>query len=111
MIGIAEIRRRTAFALLEDTIEVGDIVEARLETDLNDRGGGVYQLASSVTESDVYDIIGERTSSADLEETAEGSRSHACQIGYCVEADLLLEVLVDVVLDFADASAVWSDLD
>ena len=111
MIGVAEVGRGAPLALLEDAVEVGDIVEARLVTDLDHRHGGIDQEAGSVTETDVDDIVREGAARPDFEEPTEGGRSHASHIGDRRETHLLTEMLVDVVLHLTDAATVGRCLD
>ena len=111
MIGVAEVGRGTALALLEDTVEVGDIVEARLVTDLHHRHGGIDQEAGCIPEANVDDIIGERTPGPDLEEPAEGRGGHTCHVGHGRKTYLIAEMLVDVVLHLTDAATVGRCLD
>ena len=111
VIGVAEVGRGATLAFLEDSVEVGNVVEARLVADLDHRHGGIDQEAGSIAQTDVDDIVGEGATRPDLEESAEGGGGHASHVGDSREAHFLTEMLVDVVLHLADAATVGGRLD
>ena len=56
---LTELFRGTAFPLLEDTVEVGEIVETAVVADLADGVGGVDQQAGGIAQADVDDVVGD----------------------------------------------------
>ena len=56
-IELSELLGRAIFLLLEDTVEVGKIVETTFVADFGNGHGGVYQQAAGKTDADVNDII------------------------------------------------------
>ena len=111
MIVIAEGGRRTTLLLLEDTIEVADVVESAAIANLGHTGGRVYQQTGSVSQTDINHVVRNRLARTHTEETAEGSGRHSSNIGKRLQADLLLLVLVDILLDPTYTHALGSILD
>lgn len=95
----------TAFAL-EDAVEVGDVVETAAIADFLDGEHASGEHPGGVAEAGLDDIVGERAAGVELEEAAEGSRRHEDDLGHGLEADLLVEMLVDILLHLVDAARV-----
>lgn len=108
---VAEGCGRAAFLLLEDTVEIADVVEAALVADFCHVGGGVHQKAGSMTETDVYDVVRHGLACTHTEEAAEGGWRHASNVGERLQAYLVLEVGVYVLLHVADTLALGGVLD
>ena len=92
--------------LLEDTVEVGDVVEAAGVAYFGYRSCGAHKHLRRVTQAHIYHIVGDRSPCAQLEEAAEGCRGHSGKVGEVAEADVFLIMLVDVVLHLLDAPTV-----
>ena len=73
---IPELFRRTIFLFLKDTVEVREVIEAAVITNLRDGSLRVHQHAGGVTDTDIGDIVGEGLPGPQLEETAESGRGH-----------------------------------
>lgn len=65
---LAELRRCAAFAFLEDSVEVRDVVEAASVADLYYCHGRVCQQTGSMAEAHIDDILGYALACAQLEE-------------------------------------------
>ena len=102
----AELFGRTIFLLLENTVEVGQVVESALITDFGHGHGRVYQQAAGKTDTDIDDIIRKCLSGTELEETAERGRCHTYQVGHVLQTDFFPVIVIDVFLYLMDASAV-----
>ena len=76
MIVFAESSGRTTLLLLEDTVEVADIVETTVVTDVCHTVGGIYQLPGSMAQTYVDDVVGYRLAGLHTEVAAESSRRH-----------------------------------
>lgn len=72
-----EITRSDSAFGLEDTVEVGQIVETAFVTDFRDILGRIHQHPRSIAEPDVQNIVRQRLAGAHPEETAESGRAHA----------------------------------
>lgn len=57
MIAFTELAWRASFLFLEDAVEVAEIVESAIKTNLTDALGGIYQHAGCITQSQVDDIL------------------------------------------------------
>lgn len=57
VIVFAESGGRTTLLLLEDAVEVAEVVESAIKTNLTDALGGIYQHAGCITQSQVDDIL------------------------------------------------------
>ena len=64
------------FFFLKDTVEVREVIEAAVITNLRDGSLRVHQHAGGVTDTDIGDIVGEGLPCPQLEETAESGRGH-----------------------------------
>ena len=107
----AEFGRITPLALAELTIEVAQRVEAATVADLCNRVGGIHESARSIAQTDVQDIVREILARAVLEVAAEGCGRHADQVSQLLQADLVLIMLIDVVLDFQHTTALALQID
>ena len=105
MVVVAEGSRRTTFLLLEDAVEVADIVETATVADFSHTGMRIDKKAGSIAQADVDDVVRDGLACTSTEEAAEGSRCHAGYVGKCLEAYLLLEILVDMFLDSTNTAA------
>lgn len=81
VIVFAELSRRAAFLLLENTVEIAEIVETAIETNLTDRLGSINQHTGSIAQTKVDDILADVTPCMQLEELAESAWTHTSQIG------------------------------
>ena len=77
LVDLTELLGRTAFVLLEDTVEVGDVVESGVEAYVGDRRARTDEIAQGHVKTDADYIVGDRTACAKLEETAERRWRHA----------------------------------
>ena len=105
MVVVAESGRRTTFLLLEDAVEVADIVEAATVANLCHAGVCIDEQAGCIAETNVDDVIADRLSCTSTEEARESGWRHACDIGKRLQANLPLEVLVDMFLDGTNSTA------
>ena len=108
MVILAENGGRTPLLLLEDTVEIADIVEAAGVTNLCYAMRTVHQHSGGMPQADVYRVFRHRLVRVKVKEAAESRRRHACQTGQIVEADLPLEILIDILLHLAHPAAVVS---
>ena len=106
MIVFAELSRRAAFLLLENTVEIAEIVETAIGTNLTDRLGSINQHTGSIAQTKVDDILADVTPCMQLEEPAESAWTHTSQIGEHRQAQVVHIVLGYIVLYFQDATAV-----
>ena len=72
VIVFAESGGRTTLLLLEDTVEVADIVETTVITDVCHTVGGIYQLPGGMAQTYVDDVVGYRLAGLHTEVAAEG---------------------------------------
>lgn len=98
MVVVAEGRGGATLLLLEDAVEVADVVESALVAYLRHVDSAVHQEARGMAEPNVDDVVGDGLARPHPEETAEGGRRHAGDVGEGLKPDFLLEVLVDVFL-------------
>lgn len=94
---IPELLRRTAFLFLEDTVEIGYIVEPAVVTHIRYRHVGVQQFPRCIVKADVYDEVRHRTSRPSLEEPAVSRRCHLGQLSQGVEP-YLAHIIVDYIV-------------
>ena len=85
-----ELFGRAVFLFLKDTVEVREVIEAAVITNLRDGSLRVHQHAGGVTDTDIGDIVGEGLPGPQLEETAESGRGHTYEFSQQVQADILL---------------------
>ena len=105
MVVVAESRWRATFLFLEDAIEVADVVKATTVADLGHVGVGIDKQASGITETDVDDVVADSLARSGAEKARESGGSHACNICQSLQANLFLEVLVDVLFHGTNATA------
>lgn len=110
-VDFTEFGRGAALALAEDTVEVAQVVETAPEADFLDAVGGVHQLAGSIAQTDVDDILREALAGMLAEEAGERGRCHACYVGKSGQTYLVMIVLVDILLDLQHLAAVALDND
>ena len=67
MVILTELRGGTAFPLLEDAVEVAQVVETALETDLGNALRRVHQHTAGIAQSLLDDILAEVASGMELE--------------------------------------------
>ena len=108
---VAEGCRRTALLLLEDAVEVADVVEAAAVANLRHAGVCIDKQAGCIAQANVDDIVGHGLAGASAEEAAESCRGHSCDVGKCLETNLFLEVLVDMLFNGPDTTALGLVLD
>lgn len=105
MVVVAEGCRRTAFLLLEDAVEVADIIEAAAEAYLSHTGMCIDKQSGCIAQAGIDDVVADGLSCAGTEETAEGCRGHSGNVGECLQTNLALEVLVDVLFHSTHSAA------
>ena len=106
MIAFAELAWRASFLLLEDAVEVAEVVESAIKTNLTDALGGIYQHAGSITQTQVDDILRNISAGMELKETAERTAAHACKRGKLRQTEFIHIVLGDEILHLQDAPAI-----
>lgn len=106
VIVLAELRRSTTFLAFENTIEVGKVVETALETDLGNASRCIDEHASSITQTNVDDIVGEIATCVEFEETTEGAGTHTGNLSELRQTQFFGVVLRDEVLHFQNTARV-----
>ena len=110
MIIITEFGGTAALAFLEDTIEIAEVVEPATVTYLCYRLCTIDELAAGIAQTEVDDVVAEVTPRMELEEAAEGRSTHASDICYLRQADLVAVVLVNVGSHLLHTAAVARNL-
>ena len=103
---VAEVGGTTALTFLEEAIEVAHGVEARLIANLRHGVGGVHQQAGGMAQAHINDILIEVLAGALLEEAAEGRVGHAHHAGEHGQAQLVAEMLFNIVLHLQHAARI-----
>ena len=106
MVVFPEFRRAATLLFAENAVEITQIIEAAAITDLCNRVCAVNQHAARITQSHVNNIICQIPTCMQFEESAEGARTHTCDIRHIRQSDLVHIVLIDIVLHFQHPSAV-----
>ena len=105
MIVVSECCGRATFLLLEDAVEVADVVEAATIANLCHTGVSIDKQTSCITQTDVDDVVADSLARPCAEETRESSWRHSGNVGKSLQANLLLEVLVDMLFDGTNSTA------
>ena len=101
-----EFRGTTILTLAEDTVEITEVVETTMVTNLRDRVGTVNEQSAGMTQTQVDDIVAEVTTGVEFEEPAEGRVAHTGDVGNGRETDLFAEMGIDVTFHLLNTSAV-----
>ena len=97
---LPELFWRIILFLFENPVEIGKVVKATLESYLSNGVGGVNQHPDRISYADIEDVIHHRFTGTKLEEPAERYIRHPDQGGKVFHADRLLEMCVDVFVNF-----------
>ena len=95
---LAKLRWATAFILAEKAVEVAERVDSAAIAYLADAVRRVHKLSGSHAKAHLHDVVAKRLAGAELEEAAERRRRHAHEVSKFGKANLLSEVLADIVL-------------
>lgn len=95
---LAKLRGAATFILAEKAVEVAERVESAAIAYLADAVRRVHKLSGSHAKAHLHDVVAKRLAGAELEEAAERRRRHALEVSKFGKANLLSEVLADIVL-------------
>ena len=101
-----ELLGRTPFFALENAVEVRNVVETALKTDLGNRLGRIDQHTHRMTQTDLDQIIREIFPRPLGEKTAECRGTHPYKLGQLCKTYLLIIIAVDIGIDLLHAAAV-----
>ena len=74
MVILTEFRRTTTFALLENTIEITEIVEAAIKTDFGYRMRAINKHSTGITQTLINNILTKISTRVEFEETGSSGR-------------------------------------
>lgn len=90
----SELTGRAILGLFKDPVEVGNVVESTVEADLTDALFSFNEPTGSVTDACVVHVIDKGLSSATLDESIEGNRTHVDQFRDLVQRDLSVKIFL-----------------
>ena len=96
---------RAALLLLEDAVEVGQVVEPALVTDLGHIPCGIHKHPGGKAKTDVDYVVRQGTSCPDAEETAEGHWAHTYKCSQAGKGQRLVVVIVYILLNLLNPTA------
>ena len=106
MIVLSELTWRASLLLLEDAIEVTEVIETAVEPNLTDAFCSIHQHSGGIAQTEVDNILRDVSARMELEESAEGTRTHTRQRSEIRQSEFIHIVLRDIVLYLQNTSAV-----
>ena len=106
MVVLTEFGRTTTFTLLENTIEITEIVEAAVETDLGYGVCAINKHPTGIPQSKVNDILTEISPCMEFKETTKGRWTHTSDISHLRQTNLITIILVDEILHLLHSAAI-----